>query len=72
MVLLDLETEQYFGLDDVGADIVTRITEKPVAVALDELTAAYDVDREALRTDVDDLVASLLGAGLLRRLEGEG
>ncbi len=72
MVLLDLETEQYFGLDDVGTDIVTRITEKPVAVALDELTAAYDVDREALRTDVDDLVASLLGAGLLRRLEREG
>lgn len=72
MVLLNLETELYFGLDAVGADIVTRLTEQPAAAALDALVADYAVEPEALRRDVDDLVATLVDAGLLERVEGVG
>ncbi|HYZ98813.1 MAG TPA: PqqD family protein [Acidimicrobiales bacterium] len=72
MVLLDLETERYFGLDAIGADIVTRLTEQPEVAALDALVADYAVEPEDLRRDVDDLVATLLDAGLLERLEDTG
>jgi hypothetical protein len=65
LVLLNLDTEQYFGLDEVGAVIVGKLTEVPVDTALSELLAIFDVDSDRLRTDVDNLVASLLGAGLL-------
>lgn len=67
LVLLNLDTEQYFGLDEVGAVMVDKLTEVPVATALAELLAMFDVDPDRLRADVDNLVASLLGAGLLER-----
>lgn len=70
MVLLNLETESYFGLDPVGADIVTRVTEQPVHAALEALIDDYAVDPEVLRRDVDDLIESLLEAGLIERAEG--
>ena len=68
MVLLDLESEQYYGLDHVGADIVTRLTREPEHDALAALRRDYEVDEGTLRTDVDRLVAELLDAGLLTRL----
>ena len=67
LVLLNLDTEQYFGLDEVGAVIVGKLTEVPVATALSELLDIFEVDSDRLRADVDNLVASLLGAGLLER-----
>jgi hypothetical protein len=70
MVLLNLETESYFGLDPIGADIVTRVTELPVPAALRDLIAAYAVEPDVLRRDVDDLITSLLEAGLIERVEG--
>jgi Coenzyme PQQ synthesis protein D (PqqD) len=68
MVLLDLSSEQYFGLNEVGADIVTRITRRPFDEALSSLTADYEVEPATLQRDVDELVDSLLGAGLLERV----
>ena len=68
MVLLDLESEQYYGLDRVGADILTRLTREPEPDAFAALRRHYEVDEATLRTDVDRLVAELLDAGLLTRL----
>ena len=68
MVLLDLESEQYYGLDRVGADIVTRLTREPERDAFAALRRDYEVDEATLRTDVDRLVAELLDARLLTRL----
>jgi hypothetical protein len=69
MVLLDLASEQYFGLNEVGADIVTRLTRQPLDEALSSLTADYEVEPDALRRDVNDLVDSLVGAGLLEPVQ---
>lgn len=69
MVLLNLESEQYFGLDAVGSNIVTRLTEQSSEKALTDLMDDYKVDPEVLRRDIDDLVDKLLTAGLLMRLE---
>jgi len=68
MVLLNIQSEQYYGLDDVGADIVTRITADPLADALTTLSTDYGVGRDVLDRDVATLVDSLLVAGLLVRV----
>ena len=66
MVLLNLETEQYYGLDEIGAVIVNRLIELPLDSAVTAMLAEFDgVDAETLRSDVDTLVASLIAAGLL-------
>jgi hypothetical protein len=67
MVLLNLVSERYYGLDAVGANILSRLTEQSFDDALSTLTAEYDVEPARLRTDIDALVSSLLDAGLLRR-----
>lgn len=69
MVLLDLVSEQYFGLNETGAHIVTRLTEEPLEKALAELARDYDVEPSVLRRDVDALVDQLLRAGLLVRVD---
>lgn len=65
MVLLDLDREQYFGLDEIGADMVQRLTEGSVDEAIAGLLATYDVGADQLREDLDALVAELVAAGLL-------
>lgn len=69
MVLLNLDSEVYFGLDSVGTDIINRLTAQSSEMALTELIDHYDVDPQVLRRDVDDLVGKLLAAGLLERVE---
>lgn len=69
MVLLNLQTEQYFGLNRIGAHIVTRLTEEPFEEALAGLTNDFDVNAVVLNRDVENLVAGLLDAGLLIRVE---
>ena len=65
MVLLNLENEEYYGLDAVGTDIVKRLTDRSKAAALDALLVDYEVDPAVLRRDVDDLILKLVNAGLL-------
>jgi hypothetical protein len=71
LVLLNLETEQYFGLDEIGADMIRRITETTMDDAIAALTSSYDVDPDRLRADLRELVDSLLEAQLLDR-DGTG
>lgn len=66
MVLLNLKTEQYYGLDRVGADIVTRLTSEPIDDAVASLREIYEVDQELLDADIARLVAELQAAGLLQ------
>ncbi len=67
MVLLNLETEQYYGLNKVGAHIVTRLTEQPFEQALSTLGDDLDVDASVLHRDVENLIEELVQAGLLKR-----
>jgi hypothetical protein len=69
MVLLNLESEQYYGLNAVGADIVTRLTKQSYGAAFSSLAGDYDVDPEVLRRDIDNLVEALERAGLIQRVE---
>lgn len=67
MVLLNLNTEQYYGLDAVGTEVVNRLTRLPMAQAIDELCRLYEVEPAILRADVARLIDELLESGLLER-----
>ena len=68
MVLLNLETERYFGLSEVAAHIVTRLIEQPFEDALAALRKDFEVDAAVLHRDVENLVTELVQAGLLQRV----
>jgi hypothetical protein len=66
-VLLDLDGESYFGLNEVGTRIWQLLNERlNVGLVLDALDDEYDVGREQLESDVEELLESLLGSGLIK------
>jgi hypothetical protein len=66
-VLLNLESERYFGLDDVGTRIWQSLTTSDtLQAAFEAVLAEYDVDPQRLRHDFEDLVARLDDHGLVR------
>lgn len=67
-VILNLESERYFGLDDVGTRFLTVLTSSDsIESAYETLLAEYDVDSQALRHDLLELVEKLIDQGLLIR-----
>jgi hypothetical protein len=65
-VLLDMASEQYFGLDDVGTRIWRLLSENPdTTSALTELQKIYEVDEETLRADLVKLITELSSKGLV-------
>ena len=72
MVLLNLENEQYYGLDRVGADIITRLTRTSREEALAALCQDYEVDAAVLENDLERLVTELIAQGLLQKTDTHG
>ena len=67
-VILNLESERYFGLDDVGTRFLTVLTSsESIEAAHQTLAAEYDVDPQVLRQDLLALVEKLVDQGLLIR-----
>jgi hypothetical protein len=65
-VLLDLRSECYFGLDDVGTQVWKRLTGSgTIQAACESLLAEYEVDSELLRRDLMALVENLKEHGLV-------
>lgn len=59
-VLLDMDSEQYFGLNDVGARIWQILSEDgDTEKALVQLLAEYETDEATLRTDLVNLLTEL-------------
>ena len=65
-VLLDLDSEHYFGLDEVGTRIwqLARETDDLKAI-YDTLLAEYDVAENRLKQDLDVLLGEIAGLGLI-------
>ena len=65
-VILNLESELYFGLDPVGTDMWRALTATDsIQAAYERLLKQYDVPPEALRNDLEELVEKLAADGLL-------
>jgi hypothetical protein len=66
-ILLDLETETYFGLNPVGSRFWKLVTTAPsIREALDAMLEEYDVAPEAIEQDMAALIDELVSRGLLR------
>ena len=66
-VLLDLDGESYFGLNEVGTRIWQLLKDElNIGLVLDTLDGEYDVSREQLEGDVAKLLGSLEESGLIK------
>jgi hypothetical protein len=66
-VLLNIETERYFGLDETGTRMWQLVTAAPkIEMAYQQLLEEYDVQPELLRENLTDLLARLVENGLLQ------
>ena len=65
-VILNLDSERYFGLDSVGTRILSVLsTSDSIEAAYNTLVQEYDVDADVLRQDLLALVESLVDQGLI-------
>jgi hypothetical protein len=65
-VLLDLRSQKYFGLNEVGTRIWQLLQETGDIQAIrDRLLREYEVTPEKLEGDIEDLLGRLLQAGLI-------
>jgi ornithine carbamoyltransferase len=65
MVLLDMDSENYFGLDAVATDIWRLLSEgKTLQETFDALLEMYDVEPETLHSDLSAFVRKLLDSKL--------
>ena len=66
-VLLNLDSERYYGLDDVGTRMLTVLsTSNSIEAAYESLREEYDVDGEVLRRDLLSLIEQLVSQGLVK------
>lgn len=71
-VLLNLETERYFGLDETGTRMWQLVTTSPnIDAAYQELLAEYEVQPEQLRENLTELLGRLVEHGLLQVLPAD-
>lgn len=66
MVMLDLQRENYYGLDPVGARLM-QIAESGATLEQisERLLEEFDADRHQVEADVRRIAAELIAAGLL-------
>ena len=69
MVLLDMNSENYFGLDAVGTDIWQAVQEhEKLEEVLNVLLEQYEVEEEVLKKDLFAFVEKLQESGLVEVL----
>jgi hypothetical protein len=67
-VILNLDSERYYGLDDVGTRFLTALnTSDSIEAAYEALRNEYDVDAQSLRKDLIELIENLVKQGILIR-----
>ncbi len=70
MVLLDMNSENYFGLDEVGCAIWQAMQEhQSLQGVFDAMLHSYDVEAERLEKDLTTFVEQLREAGLIELQE---
>jgi len=66
-VILDLKSESYFGLDEVGTRIWQLLQEHgDVQKIIDIMLEEFDVNAEQLELDINELLEKLVASGLVK------
>ena len=67
LVFLNLDKESYFGLDEIGTDILKELhNSKNIETAYNNILNKYDVDPDILKKDIEELIPELINNGLLK------
>lgn len=67
-ILLNLQEQQYYLLNPVGARVVSLLAAGgSLPSAVEQITLEFDAPLEQVQRDVDELLQQLLGQGLLER-----
>jgi|ERR1051325_3571978 hypothetical protein len=65
-VILNLRSERYFGLDEVGTRMMSVLnTSDSIQSAYETLLKEYEVEPEVLRQDLSSIVEQLMAQGLV-------
>jgi coenzyme PQQ synthesis protein D (PqqD) len=65
-VLLNLDSERYFGLDEVGTRMLTLLNSSDsIESAYNALLEEYDVDEELLKQDLTAIIEQMVDKGLV-------
>lgn len=65
-VILNLDSERYYGLDDVGTRFLSVLaTSESIEAAYQTLLEEYDIEGPVLRQDLLELVQSLANQGIV-------
>lgn len=65
-VILDLKSESYFGLDEVGTRVWQLLQEhEDVQKVFDAMLEEFDVDANTLASDIKNLINDLIEKGLI-------
>jgi hypothetical protein len=71
-VLLNLNSESYFGLDPVGTRMWTLLADSDsIQSAYETMLDEYDVSPDKLRMDMQDLMEKLIANGLMEVAAGK-
>jgi hypothetical protein len=66
-VLLNMKSESYYGLDQIGTRMWTLLTTSDsIQTAYQQLLTEYDVSADVLREDLNDLIDKLVTKGLIK------
>jgi hypothetical protein len=66
LVLLNFDTETYYGLDEIGARMIAVLQEtSSIEAGVRRLLDEFDVDEAQLRADVASLLGGLVDGGLV-------
>jgi hypothetical protein len=67
VVLLNMASQRYYGLNEVGARMWELLLESgSVSTVADRLNQTYDIDPTTLRADLERLIEELRNAGLVK------
>ena len=70
-VLLNLDSERYYGLNDVGTRMLTLLTSSDsIEAAYNTLLDEYEVEAEVLRGDLISTIEELAKNGLVEIISG--
>ena len=71
LVVLNLETDQYYGLDETGTVMWTLLTShSSIDEVFEKLVSKYDASAEVIGKDLESLIDGLLKEGLLEIKSG--
>jgi hypothetical protein len=71
-VLLNLDTEKYFGLDAMGTHMLLSVTGSPcIEAAYQKLLEEFEVEPQVLRAQLTELLSRLMDNGLLGMLPAD-